>query len=181
MTEFESVTTRGGDTGETSIADGSRRPKDDLLIEVLGDVDELQAALGLVKAALEDIAEKDAVDWIQRCLLRNGGMLAVPLSHPARKKLDIIGDEDVDTLEKWQKEAMDRVSMPRRFITYGGSEAGARADLARAVCRRAERHLVGLIRTRGMRDLAPAQRFLNRLSDYLYVKAREWDAAAGEL
>lgn len=181
MTEFDKITTRGGDSGETSIADGSRRPKDDALIEVLGEVDELQAALGLFKAALSEPLERDEVDWLQRCLIRMGGMVAVPPSHSAWEKLDRITEKDIEKLEGWQKEVMDRVDLPPLFITYGGSDAGARCDVARAVCRRAERRMVGLIRERGMNELAPAQRFLNRMSDYLFVRARDLDAAEGDI
>ncbi len=179
MTEFDKITTRGGDTGETSLADGSRRPKDDLLIEVLGEVDELHATLGLLKAALSTALERDEIDWMERSLLRIGGMIAVPPSHPAYDKIDRVGETDIEKLEIWQKEIMDTVDMPRLFITYGGSESGARADVARAVCRRAERRLVKLIRERGMRDLGDAQRFLNRLSDWLFVRARFLDANEG--
>ncbi len=179
MIEFDKITTRGGDTGETSLADGSRRPKDDLLIDVLGEVDELHAALGLLKAALSTTIERDEIDWMERCLLRIGGMLAVPPSHPAYEKLDQIGDADIEKLEAWQRELMDKVDMPPLFITCGESECGARADLARTVCRRAERRLVKLIRERGMRDLSDAQRFLNRLSDWLFVRARELDVNEG--
>ena len=179
MTDFDQITTRGGDSGETSIADGSRRPKDDLLIDVLGEVDELHSALGLLKASLSENLEKDELDWIEHALIRIGGMLAVPPSHPGYGKLDHVDNQDIEKLEGWQKEMMDRVKIPPLFITYGGSEEGARADVARAVCRRAERRLVRLIRERGMRDLAVAQRFLNRLSDYLFVRARELDVSRG--
>jgi cob(I)alamin adenosyltransferase len=177
MIEFDKITTRGGDFGETSIADGSRRPKDDLLIDVLGEVDEFHALLGLLKAALRTNGEQDEIDWMERGLLRLGGMIAVPPSHPTWEKLDVIGNSDIEKLEQWQKEMMEKVNLPPLFITYGGSESGARADVARAVCRRVERRLVRLIRERGMTDLAAGQRFLNRLSDWLFVKARQLDAA----
>jgi cob(I)alamin adenosyltransferase len=179
MTEFNQITTRGGDSGETSLADGSRRPKDDLLIDVLGEIDELHAALGLLKAALATTLERDEIDWMERSLLRIGAMIAVPPSHPAYEKLDRVDEKDIEKLEAWQKEIMDRVNMPPLFITYGGSESGARADVARAVCRRSERRIVKLIRERGMRDLGDAQRFLNRLSDWLFVRARDLDAKEG--
>ncbi len=179
MTEFERITTRGGDSGDTSIADGSRRSKDDLLIEVLGEVDELHAALGLLKASLSDPFNRDEVEWVERALLRVGGMVAVPPTHPGYDSLDIVGEDDIQKLETWQKEMMASVSLPPVFITYGGSESGARADLARAVCRRVERRVVSLIRERGMRDIAGAQRFLNRLSDWLFVKARVLDSLEG--
>ena len=179
MIEFEKITTRGGDTGETSLADGSRHPKDDLLIEVLGEVDELHAALGLLKAALSTSIEKDEIDWMERRLLRIGGILAVPPSHTAYEKMVRIGDADIDKLEALQRKIMDKIDMPPLFITYGGSEGGARADMARAVCRRTERRLVKLTRERDMRNLNDAQRFLNRLSDWLFIRARELDANEG--
>ena len=179
MTDFERITTRGGDFGDTSLADGSRRPKDDLLIEVLGEVDELHSSLGLLKASLSDPFARDEVNWIEHTLIRIGGMVAVPPSHPGYTSLDVVGQTDIDKLETWQKDMMERVSLPPFFITYGGSESGARADLARAVCRRTERRIVSLIRERGMRDIADAQRFLNRLSDWLFVKARILDALEG--
>ena len=181
MTDFDSITTRGGDTGQTSIADGSRRPKDDLLIEMLGEVDELHAALGMLKAALPDLSRRDEIDWVEHCLLRIGGMLAVPPSHEYWSKLNRVDDGDIGKLESWQKEVMDRLKLPTVFITYGDSETGARADMARAICRRTERHIVRLIRERAMTELAPAQRFLNRLSDYLFVLAREMDKLNSEL
>lgn len=172
MIEFDSITTRGGDSGQTSIADGSRRAKDDLLIEVLGEVDELHASLGMVKASLTDIREQDEIDWIEQSLLRLGGMLAIPPNHRSYGKRPRINHADIEKLENWQRDAMEKADMPASFITYGGSEAGARADMARAICRRVERRVVTLIRERVMQDLADAQRFLNRLSDYLFVQAR---------
>ena len=173
--DFRSVTTRGGDSGQTGLADGSRRSKDDLLIEVLGDIDELHAALGMLKTVLTDNLKQDEVTWVENMLIRMGGMLAVPPTHPKYSKLDRIDNKDIELLESWQKEIMARIEIPEYFIVYGDSEGSARADMARAVCRRAERHLVSLIRQRVMIDLSAAQRFLNRLSDYLYVYARFLD------
>lgn len=179
MIQFNQITTRGGDSGETSLADGSRYPKNDLRIEVLGEVDELHSCLGLLKASLITISERDEIDWIERCLLRLGAMVAVPPSHPSYAKLTLVSEEDIHRLESWQRDMMDEVELPPHFVTYGSSESGARADLARAVCRRSERRLVALIRKRGMRELSDAQRFLNRLSDYLFVRARYLDASEG--
>ena len=116
---------------------------------------------------------------MEHSLLRLGGMIAVPPSHPSYGKIDAIEKSDIEKLEIWQKEIMEKVNLPPLFITYGGSESGARTDVARAVCRRVERRLVRLIRERGMTDLAEGQRFLNRLSDWLFVKARQLDATEG--
>ncbi|MCG8454335.1 MAG: cob(I)yrinic acid a,c-diamide adenosyltransferase [Spirochaetales bacterium] len=175
MIEFDQITTRGGDGGETSIADGSRRGKDDQLIDVIGEVDELHAALGLYKATLQDKKLREEMDWIQRRLLCIGGMLAVPPDHSAYNQIERIDEKSIAKLEKSQKAMMKGVNLPPYFVTYGGSEQGARADWARAVCRRCERRMVALIRNRVMRDLAPAQQFLNRLSDWLFIRARQED------
>ncbi len=177
MTDFSKITTRRGDSGETSLADGIPLPKDSLPFEVLGDVDELHTALGLLKSSMDDISEKEEIDWIEQCLLRIGGMIAVPPSQSAFRKIDMVDISDLEELESRQKKLMEKVDLPPLFITYGGSERGARADLARAVCRRAERHIVRLIREEKMNHLADAQRFLNRLSDWLFVKARKLDAS----
>jgi cob(I)alamin adenosyltransferase len=179
MMEFDQITTRGGDRGETSLADGSRRPKDDLLIEVLGELDELHSFLGLFRAALTSTLERDEVEWIERCLIRLGGMIAVPVSHPSYAGLNLIGPQDIEKLEGWQKEIMDHLNLPPLFVTCGASETGARADTARSVCRRAERRIVKLIRERGATDLADGQIFLNRLSDWLFVRARQLDRDEG--
>ena len=176
MTDFSRITTRGGDSGQTSIADGSRRSKDDMLIDVIGEVDELHAQLGLLKASLTEVLDKDDIEWIEQRMLRIGGMLAVPPDHEAYASIQRVTDADIDHLEKRQKEMMDEVDLPPLFVTYGETESGARADVARAVCRRVERRMVRLIRERVMTDLTPAQRFLNRLSDWLFIRARLLDA-----
>ncbi len=175
MIEFDRITTRGGDSGKTSLADGSRRFKDDIFIETLGEIDELHAALGMLKASQESIRQRDELDWIERRLINLGGMIAVPLSSSGCKTITDIDETDIDTLERFQLDFMKKVNLPGRFITYGGSEAGARADVARAICRRTERRLVSLIRQQVMKHLFAAQRFINRLSDYLFVLARFYD------
>ncbi len=112
---------------------------------------------------------------MENCLLKIGGMLALAPTHPAYKKMDLVGDKDIEELEDRQKILMERVDLPPLFSTCGGSESGARADLARTVCRRTERHLVKLIREKKLNHLGDALKFLNRLSDWLYIKARELD------
>jgi len=177
MIKFGKITTRKGDSGTTCLADGLTLPKDNLVFEVLGDVDELHSTLGLLKASMEETPDKDEIDWIEHCLLRIGGMIAVPPSRSAFGKVDRVDISDLEELESRQKKLMEKVNMPPLFITYGGSERGARADLARAVCRRTERHIVRLIREEELSHLSDAQKFLNRLSDWLFVKARKLDAS----
>lgn len=172
-TPNRTITTGGGDTGKSSLADGSRRRKDDLVIEVLGEIDETHAFLGLLKSALENPSKRNEIEWIEHCLLTMGGMVAMAPSYSgAGRKIQVLGDAELKKLEKWQMKHMKLVEIPAAFVVYGSSEAAARADIARAVCRRAERHLVKLIMNRGMTNLASAQVFLNRLSDYLFVLAR---------
>jgi len=177
MIDFNQITTRKGDSGMSSLADGVPQPKDSLVFEVLGDVDELHSALGLLKASLDNPTDKDGIDWLEHCMLRIGGMLAVPPSHPAFSRVDRIEKSDIEKLENRQKELMEGIDMPPLFITFGKSESGARADMSRAVCRRSERHLVHLIREEKAEHLGDAQTFLNRLSDWLFIKARGLDAA----
>jgi len=170
---FDKITTGGGDMGKSSLADGSRRRKDDLLIEVLGEIDETHSFLGFLKSALKNSPKKDEIEWIEHCLLTMGGMVAVAPTYPdTDRKIRVLGEEELRKLERYQMRHMRQMEIPRTFVVYGSSEAAARADVARAVCRRAERRLVALIMDRGMTNLASAQVFLNRLSDYLYVLAR---------
>jgi len=177
MIDFDQITTRKGDSGESSLADGLPQPKDSLVFEVLGDVDELHSALGLLKSSLDNSIDKDEIDWLEHCMLRIGGMLAVPPSHPAFSRIDRIEKSDIEKLETRQKELMEGIEMPPLFITFGKSEMGARADMARSICRRTERHLVRLVREEEASHLDEVRSFLNRLSDWLFIKARGLDAA----
>lgn len=173
LNRFDRITTGGGDWGKSSLADGSRRRKDDLIIEVLGEIDEVHAFLGLLKSALENQSKRDEIEWIEHCLLTMGGMVASIPTHPdANKRLRVLGDTELKKLEKYQMKHMREAKIPAAFVVYGSSETAARADVARAACRRAERRLVKLIMDRGITRLASAQVFLNRLSDYLFVLAR---------
>jgi len=173
LNKFDRITTGGGDWGKSSLAAGPRRRKDDLIIEVLGEIDEVHAFLGLLKSALRNQSEREEIEWIEHCLLTIGGMVASIPTHPrVDKRLRVLGDAELKKLEKYQMKHMEAAKIPAAFVIYGSSEAAARADTARAVCRRAERRLVKLITVRRITKLASAQVFLNRLSDYLFVLAR---------
>jgi cob(I)alamin adenosyltransferase len=134
------ITTRTGDAGETGLGDGARVPKDSARIQALGDVDELNSALGLVLA--EEVPEA------------------------VRTALE-------QALEAWN------VGLPalQEFILPGGSRAAAAAHLARTICRRAERSVVGLGRAEKVSE--PVRRYLNRLSDLLFVAGRVLNRHAG--
>ena len=174
--------TRTGDAGETSLFDGTRVSKSDARVDAYGEVDELNAWLGFVRAAGLPSDWDDAVVCIQRDLFALGAMLADPAHRIAeRVEKAAVRDDDITRLEQWI-DALDASVPPlRRFILPGGAPlaggagAGAVLHVARTVCRRAERRVVAL-------DPAAdpiAVRYLNRLSDLLFVLARAANARAG--
>ncbi len=170
------IYTRTGDSGETSLFGGTRVRKDDGRVEAYGEVDEVNAWLGLVRANGLD-ADLDAeIVQIQRDLFALGAQLADPSDKlaPAMAKA-IVGEGDVARLEA----AIDRFeeSLPslRKFILAGGSKTGAALHVARTVCRRAERRIVALDP-----PVDPVLlRYVNRLSDLLFVMARVVNQRAG--
>ncbi|OLC40176.1 MAG: ATP:cob(I)alamin adenosyltransferase [Acidobacteria bacterium 13_1_40CM_2_64_6] len=163
------IYTRTGDAGETSLFDGTRVSKNDPRVETYGDVDELNAWLGLARASRVDPAIEQDIVQLQRDLFALGAQLADPADKLApRVTKAIIGDADVTRLEA----AIDRfeAELPplRRFILAGGTPAGAALHVARTVCRRAERRMVALDP-----PVDPVLlRYVNRLSDLLFVMAR---------
>ena len=172
--DFQRLTTRAGDDGESSLYSGGRRPKDDPAFECLGDLDELGSVLGVCRSRLAaapagrvEPLPLDLAD-IQTTLQELGAAAA---GLPGRGPSDL----DIERLESAEKALLARVDLGRSFALPGGSPEGACLDWARAVARRAERRLVALIRAGARPELGPAQRWLNRLSDYLFVCARRFD------
>ncbi len=166
-----------GDRGTTALFDGTTVPKDDARVAVYGDVDELNAVVGLARAVgLPDDLDEMVVA-VQRDLFAIGARLADPRSRiAARVTKAQLGAADVARLEAW----IDRVdgALPplRSFILPGGSPAGAALHQARAVCRRAERRIVGL----GVEAVDPELlRYVNRLSDLLFALARAVNHRSG--
>jgi len=163
------IYTRTGDAGETSYFDGTRVHKSDARLDTYGEVDELNAWLGLVRASRLDPALDAELDRIQRDLFALGAQLADPAGKLApRVTKAVVGDEDVARLESLIDRLEEELPPLRRFILSGGIPAGASLHVARAVCRRAERRMVALT--------PPVQpvllRYINRLSDLLFVLAR---------
>ena len=163
------IYTKTGDAGETSLFDGTRVRKNDARVEAYGEVDELHAWLGLVRASRIDAALDEAVVQIQRDLFALGAQLADPADRLApRVTKAVIGDPDVDRLEHLIDRLEEEVPPLRRFILAGGTPAGAAFHVARTVCRRAERRMVAL-----EPPIDPVLlRYVNRLSDLLFVLAR---------
>jgi len=172
------IYTRTGDAGETSLVGGSRVAKNDPLVDAYGEVDELNAWLGLVRASRVDPAIDHELDRLQGDLFALGAQLADPAGKLAgRVTKAIVGDQDVARLESLIARLEADLPPLRRFILAGGTPAGAALHLARTVCRRAERRMVALTP-----PVDPALlRYINRLSDLLFVLARTVNHRGGVL
>ena len=172
------IYTKTGDAGGTGLFDGTRVSKSDSRVDAYGEVDELSACLGLARAHLGDEADlTDLLDRIQRALFAVGARLADP-SHRISDRVGkaALGDGEVAGLEAEIDRLEEELPPLRRFILAGGVPAGAALHLSRAVCRRAERRVVGL----GPEAVEPVVVvYLNRLSDLLFVMARAANARAG--
>jgi cob(I)alamin adenosyltransferase len=163
------IYTRTGDTGETSLFDGTRVKKHDPRVDAYGEVDELNAWLGLARASHLDQALDEALARIQRDLFALGAQLADPADRiAARVTKAALADDDVSRLESLIDRLEDELPPLRRFILAGGTPAGAALHVARTVCRRAERRMVALEPPVD----AILIRYVNRLSDLLFVLAR---------
>lgn len=164
MIRIDRVITKGGDRGETSLGDGTRVSKADARIEAIGTVDEANASIGVLRTHLAGLPEDEMLARIQNDLFDLGASLCVPGSGSAGPKLT---DAPVARLEA-EVVAMNANLPPlTSFILPGGTPAAAAAHAARTLVRRAERRVV----VAG--DVHPAVvRYLNRLSDHLFVLAR---------
>lgn len=165
------ITTRTGDTGQTGLGDGSRVAKDSERVIAIGDVDELNCAIGLLLSETLPQDMHDALLRIQHDLFDLGGELSIP-GHR------MLSDEQVTRLEEWVTQYNADLPPLKEFILPGGSRAAALAHMARTVCRRAERSVVHL--ALGADVSAPTRIYLNRLSDLLFVLARAINRAQGQ-
>ncbi len=174
------VTTKTGDGGLTGVLGPERLPKDDPRIEALGAVDEATSALGLARALRHASLDEDILVRIQRNLYTLMTELATTTPRASVISMRITAD-DVAWLEHIQEELLARVDIPPRFILPGDTRAGATLDFARATTRRAERAVARLYRTGSAGGMASDEglRYLNRLSDLLFVLARVADMAEG--
>jgi cob(I)alamin adenosyltransferase len=170
------IYTRTGDAGETSLFGGTRVSKADSRVDAYGDVDELNAWLGLARAAGLDPDLDQPLVRIQQDLFALGAQLADPGERIAERVVKAsLTDGDVGRLESLIDRLEAELPPLRRFILAGGAQAGAALHVARTVCRRAERRMV---------SLTPAPdavliKYVNRLSDLLFVLARVANHRAG--
>jgi cob(I)alamin adenosyltransferase len=169
------IYTKTGDAGETSLYGGSRVSKDTTRVQTYGTVDELNAALGVVLTQIQDPEARDILLRIQGELFEVGADLATPTERG--ETVPRISGDATARLEAEIDRFETELPPLRHFILPGGSPGGAALHLARAVCRRAERYLVTL---EFSEDISPeVGRYLNRLSDHLFVFARLVNQRAG--
>lgn len=164
------IVTRTGDGGTTGLGDGTRVSKDCLRVETMGQVDELNSTIGvlLTETMPEDI--RQALTGIQHDLFDLGGELCIP-------GMTMINESQIERLEELVERFNADLSPLKDFILPGGTRAAALAHLARTVCRRAERQIVQLANSETVAD--HARKYLNRLSDLLFVLGRALNQAAG--
>ena len=173
------IYTKTGDRGETGLLGGSRVGKDSPRVEAYGEVDELNSSLGVVLNAVQNAEISALLKKIQEELFGMGAELATPPEKPIEHGKSKIEEENVNSLE----EAIDRYEKDltplKRFILPGGTEGASRLHLARSICRRAERSVVALLREEEVNLVI--LKYLNRLSDLLFVLARAINQKAGEV
>ncbi|MBL8398448.1 MAG: cob(I)yrinic acid a,c-diamide adenosyltransferase [Candidatus Accumulibacter sp.] len=164
------IVTRTGDAGTTGLGDGSRVGKDSLRIESMGQVDELNSTIGVLLTETMPGDIREALTSIQHDLFDLGGELCIPGT-------TLISETQISRLEEMVERFNADLSPLKDFILPGGVRAAAMAHLARTVCRRAERHVVHLASSETVSEFA--RKYLNRLSDVLFVLGRALNKAAG--
>lgn len=165
------IYTKTGDKGTTSLIGGVRVPKNHIRIESYGTVDELNSYLGMVSDSANDVLINDWIREIQDRLFTIGSVLATNPDKEVKMKLPDVHDSDVIWLEQKIDEMNEQLPEMRSFILPGGHIASSTCHVARCVCRRAERICVGM---QEQNEVVPELivRYLNRLSDFLFVLAR---------
>ncbi|MCG2608788.1 cob(I)yrinic acid a,c-diamide adenosyltransferase [Acinetobacter sp. SM34] len=171
------IYTRTGDSGTTGLGDGSRVAKDDLRIVALGDVDELNSCIGILRAQIAISSIEDKAPWdkslslIQHWLFDLGGEVCIP-------NYNMVLPVAIEFLEKEIDQMNEALPMLKDFILPAGTLSCSYAHQARSVCRRAERSLMS-VHTRDQNIQAPSLQLLNRLSDWLFVASRTLQRAEG--
>ena len=165
------IYTKTGDQGQTSLIGGKRVPKNSLRLESYGTIDELNSCLGVVRSYIQDTLLTNELLEIQSRLFDVGGHLATDPEYESSKGRLCVNEKDLQYLE----EAIDRMDSEippmRCFVLPGGSEAISFCHLARTVCRRAERRILDLAETAPVDEWV--LKYINRLSDYLFMLARK--------
>jgi cob(I)alamin adenosyltransferase len=177
MPRITKVYTRTGDDGTTGLGGGQRVGKDSARIEAYGTVDELNSVIGVVLAAGVNDAIAAPLAEIQNDLFHLGSDLCILEEDKTRRAAPRIEERHVVALEKLMDRLSDELSPLENFVLPGGAPGAAQLHVARTVCRRAERLLVALSRTEALGEWTI--RYLNRLSDALFVMARHENKRRG--
>jgi cob(I)alamin adenosyltransferase len=187
MVKLDKIYTRGGDKGETSLVGGERRRKDNIRVEAYGDIDETNAAIGVARLAIEarDKHVDAMLSRIQNDLFDLGAELATPLD-PGKPEPDpamhlCVVQAQVDRLEQEIDALNAELESLKSFVLPGGTAAAAHLHVARTISRRAERVMVALANTEGEHVEETALRYVNRLSDFLFVASRYVNRAQGDV
>ncbi len=169
------VYTRQGDDGRTQIVSGERVWKDSVRVEAYGEVDELNSLIGFARSYIGDGKADSILREVQNDLFKVGSDLATPMTFERAIR---VSPDMVEKLEKWIDELNSTLEPLRDFILPSGSKAGALLHYARTVCRRAERRVVSLMKEEEVNP--SALKYVNRLSDLLFVMARYVNRLDGE-
>ena len=164
------IYTRTGDNGTTGLGDGSRINKDSLRVDAMGDVDELNSVIGMMMTEAVPEILVETLTQIQHDLFNLGGEICIP-------GYVILQQSRIDDLEEAIDTLNDDLAPLKEFILPGGTKTAAYCHLARTVCRRAERKLIELHRSEAVTDIS--LKYLNRLSDLLFVMCRTINKEAG--
>ena len=169
------IYTRTGDSGQTSLVGGKRVPKTHPRLEAYGTVDELSSHLGLLSSLLTDEHHRDVILSVQQTLFDLSAILATEAE--SKWQPEPLPASLVEGLEAEIDALQQKVPVMRAFIIPGGSQAASQAHVCRTVCRRAERCILAL--TEEIEVSAEVLRYVNRLSDYLFVLARHLNVSKG--
>ena len=180
MVYLSRIYTKGGDQGETGLGDGRRVPKDHIRVAAYGEVDELNAVLGLLTAYCPEGPDTAELVRIQNDLFDVGADLCVPPVEGEEPGQCLrVTAAQAERLEKAIDRQNENLEPLMSFVLPGGSPAAAWLHLGRTVCRRAERAVVTLVRSEPVNPQVVI--YLNRLSDYLFVLARVANAGRGDV
>ena len=170
MPRLTKIYTRTGDTGTTALGSRQRVPKDNLRVQAYGTVDELNSMIGMALAFGLDSLSAQILAPVQHELFNLGAELAFPPEEGKTTTIPQIEDHHISKLEEWIDKINPQLGQLKNFVLPGGSRGAASLHQARTVCRRAEREVVSLSQEEAVRE--QGLRYLNRLSDLLFVLAR---------
>jgi cob(I)alamin adenosyltransferase len=177
--DFEVVTTKGGDKGESGLYSGERLPKHDAIFEAVGELDHLNSTLGVAKVALIEANQRRAarfINSIQKDIIALSALIATKQNTSEGRELYAqlrrIDEKDIQRIEQHQQKLLQGVEIKPVFVVPGENRISAWFDVARTQARAAERRIVAVIRDHTRTDLYDVQRYVNRLSDVLFVIAR---------